>query len=178
MWKWQKIKKLEYEDVFKDLNKGKIRYLLIGGAAVILYGVPRVTADVDLMLSMTKENILKFVKIMNKLGYKPKVPVDPKEFADPEKRKEWEETKNMIVFSFQHPDDPLMVIDIMINSPVDFDEAYNKREIIHKWGTEISVIPKEDLMKLKEIAGRDQDLSDIALLKRSQELKDEEFKKT
>lgn len=171
IWKWHKVKKLEYEDIFVRLNKDDIRYLLIGGVAVILYGVPRATGDVDLMLLMTPQNILRFVKIMNDLGYKPKVPVNPEELADPNKRKEWQEQKNMKVFSFQNPDDPFMVVDIMINNPIDFDNAYKRRSIIHKWETDISVVPKEDLIKLKEIAGRDQDLSDIALLKRGDELK-------
>lgn len=173
MWKWNKVKKLEYEDIFKQLTEENIQYLLIGGAAVILHGVPRVTGDVDLMLSMTTDNILRFTKIMSKLGYKPKVPVKPEELADSEKRKEWQEQKNMKVFSFQHPDDPYMVVDVMINNPIDFDEVYKRRKIVDKWGTKISLVPQEDLIKLKEIAGRNQDLSDILLLKRAAELKNE-----
>lgn len=173
IWKWHKVKRLEYEDIFRKLNKENIRYLLIGGVAVILYGVPRATGDVDIMLSMSSENILKFVKSMGEFGYKPKVPVKPEEFADPVKRKEWQEQKNMKVFSFQHPDDLFMVVDVMINNPIDFENAYKKRKVISKWGTEISVVPKEDLIKLKQIAGRDQDLSDIALLKKGEELVNE-----
>jgi hypothetical protein len=170
MWKWQNNKKLEYEDIFKHLDKEKVEYILIGGTAVILHGVPRNTADVDFMLNMDRDNLLRFIKVMKLLGYQPKVPVSPEEFADPVKRKEWQEEKNMIVFSFTQPDDPFMTIDIMINSPIDFKEAYLRRKIISKWGTEVSLASIEDIIKLKEIAGRKQDISDIVLLRRAERL--------
>mgnify|MGYP001611217731 FL=1 len=173
MWKWQNNKKLEYEDIFKQLDKENVKYLLIGGTAVILHGVPRNTADVDFMLNMDRDNLLRFIKAMKILGYQPKVPVPPEEFADPAKRKEWQEEKNMIVFSFQHPDDPFMIIDIMINSPIDFEAAYLRRKVIAKWGTQVSLASIEDIIKLKEIAGRKQDLSDIALLRRVEKLDNE-----
>ena len=86
MWKWDRIKKLHYEDIFRLLDKEGVRYLLIGGLAAIIYGVPRSTGDIDLMLLMTKGNISKFIGIMKKLGYQPKVPVAPIELADKKKR--------------------------------------------------------------------------------------------
>ena len=171
MWKWQKNKKLEYEDIFKLLDNEKVEYILIGGTAVILHGVPRQTADVDFMLNMDRDNLLRFIKTMKLLGYQPKVPVSPEEFADPVKRKEWQEEKNMIVFSFQHPDDPFMVIDVMINSPIDFKQAYSRRKVISKWGAQVSLASIEDIIKLKEIAGRQQDISDITLLRRAEKLR-------
>jgi len=173
MWRWQSNKKLEYEDVFRALDKEKIQYVLIGGTAVILHGVPRNTADIDLILNMDKTNLLKFVKTMKKLGYQPKVPVNPEEFADPKKRKKWQEEKNMIVFSFMHPDDPFMTIDVMINSPFDFNDVYGRRKTIVKWGANVPLASIDDIIKLKEIAGRKQDLSDITLLRQAEELSHE-----
>ncbi|MFH1362433.1 MAG: DUF6036 family nucleotidyltransferase [bacterium] len=171
MWKWQNNKKLDYEDIFRQLEKEGVQYLLIGGTAVILHGVPRTTADVDLMLNMERNNLLKMVKAMKKLGYQPKVPVNPEELADADKRKQWQEEKNMIVFSFVHPDDPFMTIDVMLNSPLDFQESFNRRKVVIKWGATVALASIEDIIKLKEIAGRKQDLSDITLLQQIEELK-------
>ena len=49
-----------FNDVINSLNKHKVDYILIGGYAVILYGFPRLTQDVDLILKMDKKNISKF----------------------------------------------------------------------------------------------------------------------
>ena len=130
MWKWDRIKKLHYEDIFRLLDKEGVRYLLIGGLAAIIYGVPRSTGDIDLMLLMTKGNISKFIGIMKKLGYQPKVPVAPIELADKKKRNYWREKKNMKAFSFQHPADPFMVVDIMISDLIDFKKAYATKETV------------------------------------------------
>ena len=46
-----------YRDLFEALNKAKIDYVIYGGLAAILYGVHRTTADVDIMIKMTGENI-------------------------------------------------------------------------------------------------------------------------
>ena len=174
IWKWDGIKKHSYEDVFRSMDREKIKYLLIGGVAAILHGVPRSTADIDIMLLMTRENIKKFIGIMDQYGYKPKVPVKPIELADPKKRKYWQKKKNMKAFSFQHPDDPFMVIDVVINDPVDFEKAFDERQIFDQWDAKISVVSVETLIELKKMAGRPQDLSDIKMIRRIQELRDEE----
>lgn len=44
-----------YELVFRNLNKKKVRYVVIGGIAVNLHGIPRATADLDLMVDLEKE---------------------------------------------------------------------------------------------------------------------------
>jgi predicted nucleotidyltransferase len=159
-------KSTEYTDVFKELYRAKIQYLLIGGMAVILYGVPRVTGDLDLMLQMDSKNLLSFISVMKKLGYKPKVPVKAQDFSDPKKREKWIKNKNMKVFSFIHLDDPYAIVDVMIDNPIDFEQAYKKREEIEQRGVKISVAAKEDVIALKNVSARPQDLSDIILLRR------------
>ena len=39
-----------YLDLFRSLEQHRVRYLLVGGLAVNLYGVPRMTMDVVLAL--------------------------------------------------------------------------------------------------------------------------------
>lgn len=163
-WKWNKGEGLHYEDVFRKLQEKQIRYLLIGGVAVNLWGIERATGDIDVAIAMDQENILRFVKAVGELGFMPKVPVKPEELADPKKRQYWLENKNMKVFSFQHPDNPLVLIDVMINNPFDFEAMYSRRAVIESKGVKLSVVAVNDLIKLKEIAGREQDQSDIAAL--------------
>ncbi|OGC10347.1 hypothetical protein A3J90_05960 [candidate division WOR-1 bacterium RIFOXYC2_FULL_37_10] len=109
----KKLLYLYYEDIFSKMGEKGIKYLLIGGVAVNLHGIQRATGDIDLLLAMDKENILKFVDVTKELGLVPKVPIKAETIADAQKLKQLREEKNMQVFSFMHPDSPYICIDIM-----------------------------------------------------------------
>jgi hypothetical protein len=49
----------KFMQIFEALNEEKVEYILIGGFAVILYGSPRLTQDIDIFLKMNDENISK-----------------------------------------------------------------------------------------------------------------------
>lgn len=153
-----------YQQIFQKLQEKEIRYLVIGGIAVNLHGVQRATADIDLMLAMEKENVLKFISLAKELGLKPRLPVKAEELANPEQLKKWKDEKNMKVFSFIDPDKPYICIDIMTKNDIPFEEAYKRKKIDEAWGIKISVASINDIIKLKQIAGREQDLADIEAL--------------
>jgi len=44
---------MEYLQLFKKLSEEQVRYLICGGLAVNIYGIPRMTADIDLLLDFT-----------------------------------------------------------------------------------------------------------------------------
>ena len=162
-----------YEEIFRELNKKGVRYLVVGGMAVVLHGIVRLTADLDLMVDLKKENLLKLISAMEGLGYKPRLPVKAQDFAEAEKRKEWIEEKNMEVFSFFDPKMPLHLVDILVRCPIDFDGAYNRRKTVEAGGIRIPVVSLGDLKELKGISGREQDLADLESIDELEELKDE-----
>ena len=51
-----------YIDLLKALYNSKIQYLIVGGVAVNLHGVPRATFDFDLVISTDKSNILSLLE--------------------------------------------------------------------------------------------------------------------
>jgi len=53
---------LYYENVFRVLQKNNIRYAVAGGVALVLHGVVRFTADVDLIVDLEQENLRRFVR--------------------------------------------------------------------------------------------------------------------
>ena len=65
-------------------------------------------------------------------------------------------------------------IDVMIDDFLDFDIAYNNREVVSAKGIEISVISIDDLIELKRMAGRQRDIMDIKALQKIKELKDDQ----
>ena len=44
------------QDVFASLNRHDVRYVVIGGIAAVLHGVPRATFDLDLLIDASPEN--------------------------------------------------------------------------------------------------------------------------
>ncbi len=154
-----------FRNVFKVLYDEDVKYLLVGGVAVNLYGVVRATADIDIVVKLTKSNVLSLVKALEKLGYKPKAPVSIEDFADPENRRNWIEKKDMKVFSLSPPDRTLGEVNIFVREPFDFDAAYKNRTDVDIGGVIVHIASIDDLIFLKEKAGRAQDISDIEALK-------------
>lgn len=164
---------MQFVELLKSIEESGVRYLVVGGIAVNLHGVVRPTKDLDLVVYLEQENLLRFIDLMTSLGFRPKVPVKPHDFADPVKRQDWIDHKNMIVFSFYHKDDMMKVIDVFVKHPLPFGPMYKRRNLISLGNFNISVISIPDLIKLKESAGRLQDHSDVRALKAIMKIQDE-----
>lgn len=156
---------MQFLELLRAISDAEIRYLLVGGIAVNLYGIERPTKDIDFIVYLEKENLTKFIRLMTSLGYLPRVPVDPFDFADPRKRADWIKNKNMTVFSFYHPQDMMSVVDVFVEHPLPFEGLYKRRDLIKAGNLILSVIGISDLIKLKQKANRLQDQSDIRALK-------------
>lgn len=161
-----------YENIFRELDLRKIRYLVIGGIAVNIHGYARATGDLDIMVSFVNDNIKKFIELVKILGFNPKIPVKIEELGDPLKIERWKAEKHLKVFSVYNPKNELEHIDIMIENYIDFDKAYKRREIVEAKDIEISVISIDDLIELKKMAGRKRDEIDIEALEKIKEIKD------
>ena len=157
---------LDYKKIFKGLNKAKIDYLVVGGLAVNFHGIPRMTYDLDLMLLLESNNILNMVAKLNKWGYRPRAPVDPRDLADTAKRESWIVEKGMKAFSFSSPSSPIGEIDLVVEAPIPYDQLKARAMIITLEEEGIPVISLEDLITVKAAAGRHQDLMDIEHLQR------------
>jgi len=167
------MEELDYLGIFKEFNKKKIKYIVCGGIAVNLLGIPRMTYDLDLLLKLEDENLNKFVKLMKRLGYKAKIPVDIEDFTKKKKRDDWIKNKDIKAFCLVNPKAIVKEIDIVIDSPVTYDKAITNTKKIKLQRMRIPVIGIKDLIKMKKKSGRKQDYSDIRYL----EVKLEEQKK-
>lgn len=154
----------ELPQIFRALAEGGVQYLVVGGVAVVLHGYPRMTADLDLVLSLASENVVRAVNALSKLGFQPRPPVPFMDFADAAKRREWIEDKGLTVFSLWSPQFPLTEIDCFVAEPFPFAEAYGRALSVPIAGIEVWVVGLVDLISLKRIAGRPKDLDDIEKL--------------
>lgn len=157
---------LDYLSIFKRLNEEGIKYVVAGGIAVNLYGIPRMTYDIDLILDLEDKNLKRFLQLLKKWGFKPKVPVDIMDFAKREKREEWIGHKNMKAFNLVNPEWAISEIDIIINTPIGYNEASKRVNRITLHGISIPTISIDDLIRMKQTTGRQQDKADIRYLRK------------
>lgn len=150
-----------YENVFRTLQKSNIRYAVAGGVALVLHGVVRFTADLDLIVDLEPENLKRFIQAMNELGYRPRNPVKAEGLLDPATRAQWQREKGMEVFSFIDPVQPMTLIDVFLEEKIPFREVMNDLVPVTAKGITISVVSLPHLKALKKAAGRPQDLADI-----------------
>lgn len=150
-----------YENVFRALGKSKVRYAVAGGIAMVLHGVVRFTADLDLIVDLDSENLKRFLSAMNGLGYRPRIPVSAEALLDPAMRSQWKREKNMEVFSFIDPSEPMSMVDVFIDEKIPFPKVQEELVQVTAKGITIPVVSLNHLKELKKAAGRPQDLADI-----------------
>jgi predicted nucleotidyltransferase len=160
--------------IIEALNDAQVHYLIVGGLAVVAHGYVRFTADVDLLLSTEPDNLKRTVAALKDLGYRPRAPVKFDDFVDPATRREWAEEKNMTVFSLFSDTHQATEIDLFLESPIDFSAAYARavRQEVTA-GTAATFCSLEDLIELKELAGRPEDKEDIQKLMELKKRRDE-----
>lgn len=159
-----------YVEVLNAFQKQKVKYLIVGGIAMNLLGSMRATSDLDILVEMSNENLENIVRILKKLGYKVKQPVDPMKIADESIRKDWIKNKHMKAFNF-YKDEEFKEVDIIIESPVSYDDAKNNIVKIKVGKQIIQVISIDNLIKMKKKTNRAVDKMDINELKRIKRLK-------
>lgn len=135
-----------------------------------LQGAFRSTADLDILVEMTDDNLAKIVKILKKNKYAVKQPVDPMGIADWETRKDWIENKNMKAFCFFK--DNGEQVDLIIDSPVQFAQAIKDADVQNIDGIRLPVVSIRHLIKMKEKTGREKDRLDVYELKQIKKLKE------
>ncbi len=157
---------MKYFDILKELSVSNIRYLLCGGLAVNIYGIPRMTADIDIILDFEVDNLKLFEKSMQKLGYLPSAPIKLIDLANPEYRLSLFREKNMIALSLQNSNTSFFTLDVLLSAPIPFDELWQNRDTRESGGATINLLSISHLIQMKNEAGREQDKQDANNLKR------------
>lgn len=123
-------------------------YMIIGGQAVLLYGEPRLTRDIDITLGVTTDHIHKLLTIVKELTLKP-IPKDIESFV-----------KDTMVLPTIEETSGIRVDFIFSFTPYEIEAIKRARKIIIM-GQAVSFASPEDLIIHKIFAGRPRDLEDI-----------------
>jgi len=151
--------------VLSALEHEGVRYLVVGGVAVVLHGYLRTTVDLDLVIQLEPQNVRRAIHVFKRLGFEPRVPVPIESFADAQERTRWVREMNAQVFSLWHPEEPGFLVDLFVEEPFDFDERYRRAAIARLGDQEVRVLAIDDLVEMKQAAGRPQDLADVEALR-------------
>ena len=137
----------DFEEFFALLNKHKVRYVVVGGYAVIFHGYPRFTGDVDVFYDAEGKNIEALLKALKEFGF------NPPELNAAELAK-----KGQVVQLGQPPNR----IDLLNNiTDGEFSILWQKK-VVGNYGKEsVFYIHLEDLKKNKRGVARPKDQQDL-----------------
>ncbi len=142
----------DFSDLLKLFNDKKVKYLIIGGYAVVQYAEPRYTKDLDIWISTDTTNASSVYEALKEFGA-PLAELTEKDFAEEG--------------YFYQMGVPPVRVDILMGIPgVEFEKAWGKRAKIEFDGLLLSFISKEDLIIAKRASGRPQDLIDADALEK------------
>ncbi len=161
---------MEYINLFKKLYEQKVKYLICGGLAVNIYGIPRMTADIDLLVAFENENIKKFEKVIEELEFASVVPIQLNSLLDESERANMIEEKNLIAYSYYNKRANFMNLDVLIDVPISFEGMWDVREERNIEDFKINIVSLDDLIRLKKYANRTQDQQDVLMLNKLQNI--------
>ncbi len=137
------------KDVFRSFQRHNVRYVIIGGVASVLYGVPRATFDLDILIEASDENVRNLLDALTDAGFWTATLTNSQEILSNE----------ITIFKDR------VRIDVQTSTPgLIFDEAWERREMMEYQGQEFYVVSLNDLISSKRAAGREVDLEDVRLL--------------
>lgn len=140
--------------VFASFQRHRVKYLVVDGIAAVLYGVPRATFDLDILIEASPENTRRLLDALSEAGLATASLISAEELVENE----------ITVFQDR------VRIDVQTWTPgLYFDTAWEKRSEMEYGGQSLYVVSREDLISSKRAAGRDVDLEDVRLLELPEE---------
>ena len=137
----------------RALNQAHVGYALCGGMAVVLHGYPRLTRDIDILIR--PESLLDARKALEPVGFTLSPGLIPFDVDTPNERQ---------VFRVSKPiGSDLLTVDFRL-LPNSLGHVWANRETYDIDGVPVDTVSREGLVAMKRLAGRPQDLSDIANL--------------
>lgn len=137
------------KDVFASFQRHNVRYIVIGGIAAVLYGVPRATFDLDILIDANPDNARKLLDALADAKLGTAALITPAELL----------SKEITIFKDR------VRIDVQTSTPgLTFDRAWERRETMEYQKQKFFVASREDLISSKRAAGRPVDLEDVRLL--------------
>ncbi len=137
-----------FQKIANDLEKNSIAYMVIGGQAVLIYGEPRLTQDIDITLGVGTERLGDILKLVHNWQWQVLVP-DPDDFV-----------RKTMVLPCLDPESELRIDLLFSWSPYE-QQALDRVRRVKMGDAQVRFASPEDLIIHKIVAGRPRDLEDV-----------------
>jgi hypothetical protein len=143
----------DFKELLQKFNDHEVEYMVVGGYAAIHYSQPRYTKDLDIWIRPSDENAVRVAKAFAEFG----IPIIDFTIEDlAEKGFQFFVGVSPVAFDF-----------LTTIKGLEFDEAWENREMSDQEGFPICYVGKNDLITAKKAVGRDRDLHDIEEIHRA-----------
>jgi hypothetical protein len=147
----------DFKELLKIFNDHEVKYLIVGGYAVMKYSEPRFTKDLDIWVEASPENAKKVFQALKSFG-SPLEGLTEVDFAEA---------------GFYQMGRPPVRVDILMSlSGIEFQNAWKNKAQTDFDSVPAFIIGLSDLIENKKASGRLQDLADIEKITLSQKTKD------
>jgi predicted nucleotidyltransferase len=153
-----------HKNLLERLIKANVKFLIIGGYAVNYYGYNRTTGDLDIWIKPDNFNKKKLIHVLAEFGFS-------KDGLQILNRSNFED-----VFVFHIWEKPFRVDFLTHISGIDFEKAFDAKEMVLIQGLELPMIDFEHLVLSKMITNRLRDKADVEELQKIARIKKENQK--
>ena len=137
----------DFRDILSAFIEEQVDFVVVGAYALAAHGLPRATGDIDLWVRPSADNSRRIWKALESFGA-PMKGLQQEDF----------EQEDLIVQIGRAP----RRIDVITSvSALEYDSAWENREVVEIEGLTISVLGRDDLIKNKKAVGRAQDIADV-----------------
>ena len=154
-------------EILNTLHDRHVEFVIVGGVAAALHGGSRVTFDLDLVPSLAPASWQAAVDLLWSLGARPRIPEPVERIRDVGHVRRWRREKGMLALNFRTTDGSTEV-DLLVGESDAFDELRQRAVEVTIGQRTFFVASIDDLISMKQRAGRPQDLLDIAELRNIQ----------
>ncbi len=139
----------QLQSVFASFQKNDVKYVIIGGIAAVLYGVPRATFDLDVLIEPTRQNAERLLRAMIEAGLGTAALTSADDVL----------SKEITIFTDR------IRLDVQTSTPgLVFEDAWRRKVTMNYKGQTLEVVSLTDLIASKRASGRDVDLEDVRIL--------------
>jgi len=138
-----------YRELLQLLNEFEVEYLIVGGFAVMKYGEPRYTKDLDVWVHNSQQNSVRVVGALQKFG----APLEHDGITA--------QTFTATQVVYQIGIAPVCIDILTEITGVEFPGAWRNRVASTFFGVPVHFISLEDLVANKKALGRSSDLKDL-----------------
>jgi hypothetical protein len=139
----------EFQLIIDSLNAAGVDYAVAGALALAIYGAPRATTDIDLIVAPA--DVERVLDAVRPLGFA--LPAQPMKFS----------SGIRVQRVTKVVEGNAMTLDLLLaEGPL--ESAWSSRVTVEALDRKLSVVSRQALVEMKALAGRLQDLADIARL--------------